>query len=157
MDELTRTRAELAWHEARNGTRADQEAEDLQEAADLAASLAMTDEEIDAQLREAGVDPEEGWPATRALIRVCGERNEARQLLADQQRAFVETARVVQEESEALRARFAELEAAARRVSEAWGDVVSVDGLEIDEVELEHAAAHEDLARLLAPTRQATT
>lgn len=50
------TRA-LQWHEERHGTREEQELEEREAAADIAAQLTLTDEAVRAELIAAGIDP----------------------------------------------------------------------------------------------------
>lgn len=66
--------AEVAWHEDRSGTRAEQEQQDAEWAADDAKMDAMSDDEIRASLEASGVRVDDAIRRSDALIRVCTER-----------------------------------------------------------------------------------
>ena len=74
LAEVDRLTAELAWQEERHGTRAEQEVEETEWDAEWAEIQAMSAEDLDASLRAAGVDPEEGRERSSAFIRLCVER-----------------------------------------------------------------------------------
>lgn len=57
--EVGRLRAELRWHEERSGTRAEQEAEDADDDATWAQIVALTPEQLDAEMVALGLDPEQ--------------------------------------------------------------------------------------------------
>ena len=65
---------EIAWHEDRSGTRAEQERQDAEWAADDAKVAAMSEDEIRASLEASGVRVDEAIRRFDVLIRVCTER-----------------------------------------------------------------------------------
>lgn len=73
--EVARLRAALSWQESRHGTQAEQEREEAETAAELEAIDAMSEEQVAAELREAGIDVEAGRETCEALVRVALERN----------------------------------------------------------------------------------
>ena len=73
--EVARLRAALSWQESRHGTQAEQEREEAETAAEMDAIDAMSEEQVAAELREAGVDVEAGRERCEALVRVVLERN----------------------------------------------------------------------------------
>ena len=88
-DEIARLRAALSWQESRHGTQAEQEREEAEVAAEMDVIDAMSDEDVAAELREAGVDVEAGRERCEALVRVALERNRLRELLAEAEVATV--------------------------------------------------------------------
>lgn len=93
-------REALAWQEDRHGTRAEQEREEADLAAEMAAVEAMSDDEINASLDAAGVDRALADRKCDALVRVCVERL-----------ALVMKLEKAEKERDAALARVAELEA----------------------------------------------
>ncbi len=69
--EVARLRAELAWQEAENGTRAEQEEERAASDAEWDRVAAMTDDEVKTVLAAAGITLT--FEPTLALIRVAAE------------------------------------------------------------------------------------
>lgn len=94
-------REALAWQEDRHGTRAEQEREEADLAAEMAAVEAMSDDEINASLDAAGVDRALADRKCDALVRVCVERL-----------ALVMKLEKAEKERDAALARVAELERA---------------------------------------------
>ena len=81
--EVARLRAALSWQESRHGTQAEQEREEAETAAEMDAIDAMSEEQVSAELREAGIDVEAGRETCEALVRVALERNRLRGDLAE--------------------------------------------------------------------------
>ena len=65
---------DLAWHEDRHGTRAEQEAEDAVLDADLARIDALSDEECKAELAAEGIDYDAARKKLDVTIKLCAER-----------------------------------------------------------------------------------
>lgn len=74
LAEVDRLTGEIAWQEERHGTRAEQEADEADMAAELDTINAMSDDEVNASLDAAGVDRELARRKLDALVRVCTER-----------------------------------------------------------------------------------
>lgn len=79
---------DLAWHEDRHGTRAEQEAEDAELDADLARIASLSDEECKAELAAEGIDYDAARKKFDAMIKVCAERAELKREV-DRLRAFM--------------------------------------------------------------------
>lgn len=67
---------DLAWHEDRHGTRAEQEAEDAALDADLARIDALSDEECKAELAAEGIDYDAARKQIDVTLKLCAERAE---------------------------------------------------------------------------------
>lgn len=65
---------DLAWHEDRHGTRAEQEAEDADLASDLARIDALSDEECIAELKAEGIDYDAARKKIDVTLKLCAER-----------------------------------------------------------------------------------
>ena len=89
--EVIRLRAELRWQETMNGTRAEQEAEMVEdEAAEIGMTQAraeLTDEQIDAEMVAIGLDPtavrKEAEVASRLIVRSLRSTAEVERLTAE--------------------------------------------------------------------------
>lgn len=78
--EVAQLRAELAWHEQMNGTRAEQEAHDAEADAVDAAAAALTPEQLRAEMVAIGLDPDrverEAEVSARLVVRWMQARDE---------------------------------------------------------------------------------
>jgi hypothetical protein len=79
---------DLAWHEDRHGTRAEQEAEDAVLDADLARIDALSDEECKAELAAEGIDYDAARKKLDVTLKLCAERADLKREV-ERLRAFV--------------------------------------------------------------------
>ena len=74
---------DLLWHEERNGTRAEQEAEDAELDAERARVDALSDEECIAELATEGIDYDASRKKFDVMLKVCAERADLERKLDD--------------------------------------------------------------------------
>jgi len=83
QEEVTRLRSELTWFQEQFGTREDIILSDQEDDEDWERIQALPKDQIDAELRKAGIDPVEVTRRGMHVIDLCTERNRLQEIVGD--------------------------------------------------------------------------